>query len=313
AGEVIYEIYSIYRIAESTIRGDYFLESSGSIDIDFSVDSGSTWNDAWSADSPQQGRQSFSIDLGKSRWNLKKPTTYNMASSPGARNPDGSYNMQYVFYGYRYLVRIRITAQNNADDAGVASLEFKNTHMCNKFMLPALLPGRNIITVEGDSVPRGCAVQVHYEWEEGTGRVKHTSTVACTTLPFTYSINVQESDTMKVKCLFHTISVLDADSLEIVRANPSMKNAPESGVLTACPNPFTRYISIQAAFPAHGEAPLNIYDIKGSLIRSLQADSRGHVRWNGRLANGMRAAPGNYIVNFTAAHRTFSKSITLTP
>jgi len=74
-------------------------------------------------------------------------------------------------------------------------------------MLPTLLPGRNVITVEGDALTAGSKLQVEYAWMEGTASKARTEIV--TKLPHVYEIVVDEKDPLKVRCLYQTLTVVD--------------------------------------------------------------------------------------------------------
>ncbi|MFH1760735.1 MAG: hypothetical protein ABIA63_06505 [bacterium] len=210
-GEVIYEIKSIYGIAESFIDVDYHLRSPGEISVEFSVDSGTTWHEAWRADQVNSGRKSSCIDIGRARWDSNKASTFNMASSMGTKEYDKDGNWKWVFYykfyGYRYLVRIRINAEKKVNDVAINAIKFRNTHILNMFMLPTLLPGGNMITVEGDDLPEDCAVKVTYVWEENGTEKSQTNYAA--SLPCSYPVHIEESDTEKIRCKHHVISIID--------------------------------------------------------------------------------------------------------
>src|SRR6185503_5991461 len=96
------------------------------------------------------------------------------------------------FTGFQYQVRVRILAESDPAKVGLSGLKFSNTHQCNIGMLPTLLPGSNIITVEGESLSPGAAIKVEYAWMENGATRTRTETV--TKLPHTFEIQVAEKD-----------------------------------------------------------------------------------------------------------------------
>jgi hypothetical protein len=203
-GNVVYQVRSIYPFAESFITGSYYLRSSGRVGIDFSLDSGATWIAVMDATTVQPTVVPFSIDIGKARWNAGLPSPYNMPDRDSQFSDASDPRFSAVkFFGFQYLVRIRIRADADLGDAGLASLTLKNTHQLNIGMLPTLLPGLNTITVQGELTP-GSILEVVYAWlEEG---LEKTHREVISSLPHVYNIDVAELDPLKVRCLWHTIT-----------------------------------------------------------------------------------------------------------
>ncbi|MFH1761159.1 MAG: hypothetical protein ABIA63_08660 [bacterium] len=303
-GQVIYEIYSIYRIAESFIEADYYLKSPGSIAVDFSTDSGTTWNSAWSTNTVSSGRQHITIDIGKSRWDMNLPATFNMASSR-CEISEGRFS---PFYGYKYLVRIKMQSDNDVNNVGMVSLTFKNIYMLNMFMLPTLLPGQNIITVEGDDLPSGCAVKVDYVWMENG--VQKTHTAACDTLPYAYSINVEEPDTTKIKCVYHTVSVVDTSEVELsaIRTILKLSSKKQALLVYPCPAVLGNSIIFQVADKSGGS--LMIYNSGGRLINILPVDGL-RIFWDGKDNKGKGISSGQYFVRCRGAAGEFSREFSV--
>ena len=208
-GEIVYSIRSIYPFAESVLSGTYSLAAKGQLLIEFSLDEGKTWMPVLTATDVKPDPVSFTIDLGKGRWDRDLPSTYNMPDrdSQFCDAWDPARLASVRFTGFQYQVRVRILAESDATRVGLGSLRFNNTEQCNIGMLPTLLPGRNAITVEGDLLTPGSKLQVEYAWMEGGTSKGHTEVV--TKLPHVYEIVVAEKDPLKVKCLYQTLSVVD--------------------------------------------------------------------------------------------------------
>jgi hypothetical protein len=207
-GEVVYPIRSIYPFAESVVTGAYVLAAPGRITIEFSLDEGKTWIPVLAAAEVGPDPVPFTIDLGKGRWDRDLPSTYNMPDRD-AQFLDAWDSARWEavrFTGFQYQVRIRIRAEEDVARVGISDLRFANTHQCNIGMLPTLLPGVNVVTVEGEALSPGCALKVEYAWMEGGETKTHVETV--TKLPHSYPIRVAEPDPLKVKCLYQTLSVV---------------------------------------------------------------------------------------------------------
>jgi hypothetical protein len=206
-GEVVYAIRNIYPYAESFVKGSYRLRSEGRVAVDFSLDEGKTWIPVLEATAAAPEPVAFALDLGKGRWDKDLPSTYNMPDrdSQFLDYWDVKQWEAVRFTGFQYQVRLRVLAKGNPEDVGVAALRFENTLQCNIGMLPALLPGMNRITVEGESLPAGTVLKVEYAWMEGVETKTHIETAA--KLPHAFDILVKEKDPLKVKCLYQTTSV----------------------------------------------------------------------------------------------------------
>ncbi|HET9866248.1 MAG TPA: hypothetical protein VFQ06_03055, partial [Nitrospira sp.] len=212
-GNVVYQVRSIYPFAESFITGSYYLKSSGRIGIDFSLDLGTTWINVMNATTVQSAAVPFNIDIGKARWNAGLPSPYNMPDRD-SQFSDASDTARFAavkFLGFQYLVRIRIRADADRSTVGLASLTLKNTHQLNIGMLPTLLPGRNTITVQGSDLTPGSILEVEYAWMENGVEKRHKESMSA--LPHVFDITVAETDPLKVRCLWHTITSAAADTV----------------------------------------------------------------------------------------------------
>ena len=69
-------------------------------------------------------------------------------------------------------------------------------------------------------------------------------------------------------------------------------------------NPFHEGTSVLLTLPAAMDVALNIFDVRGRLVRSLIRENRPQgpqsVEWNGRDGGGRDVAPGIYFVRLTS-------------
>lgn len=295
-GNVIYQMYSIYNFSESFIVGSYLIKSAGSVKIDFSVDSGATWTNVLNASTVSASAQNFNIDIGKGRWDAGQTTTYNMCSHiPSTSSNPGYFD---TWFGYRYRVRITISATNNAADVGLVSLSMNNTVMLNMFMLPTLVPGQNNITVDGTEITAGCLLAVKYVWEESGTERNNLTYIG--TIPTTYTIQVNEQDTANVKCKYIEMKVVDVS--EVGLAPHEQWGSVFSPYGSVSPNPFTGAAMVSFRFPtniaAGSQVSAVIFDIQGKKLANycLSPSSSSFV-WNGMDAAGKSISPGVYFVN----------------
>jgi len=209
-GNVVYSIRSIYPFADSVLTGSYRLESKGRIVFELSLDEGKTWIPVLTASEVKPETVPFMIDLGKDRWDQGLPSTYNTADrdSQFCDAWDAAKLAAVRFTGFQYQVRVRILAEEDASKVGLAGLRFDNVHQCNIGMLPTLLPGANVITVEGEELTPGSKLRIEYAWLENGAAKARTETAA--KLPHVFEIQVAEKDPSKVKCLSQTLSVVEA-------------------------------------------------------------------------------------------------------
>jgi len=71
--------------------------------------------------------------------------------------------------------------------------------------------------------------------------------------------------------------------------------APPSA-LSAYPNPFSGAITIKANRFAMQNSPLNVYNLKGQLVRSISLNKAEETVWDGKDSRGREVAPGLYFV-----------------
>jgi len=78
--------------------------------------------------------------------------------------------------------------------------------------------------------------------------------------------------------------------------------------LVATPNPSPRATAIALALPVAGQARIDLYDVRGRLVRPLldkyMPAGRAEIRWDGNDAAGHPAAPGVYLLRLESAGAT---------
>lgn len=308
-GSVVYEIRNIYNYAQCFVEGKYFLKSAGYIKVDFSIDSGATWTNIVNKTATGADTQSFSVEFAKSRWMANQnPTPYNMT----AHGSDWTTS----FFGYRYLVKIMIKANTTPNDVGLASLTFKNTLANNMYTLPALMPGQNSITVEGSQLTAGCALKVTYAWQENG--VNKTDVHYSDALPDNYGIQVNETDTAKVKCTSIEMAVVESPTE--IKPVWNLRTTPPS--LAIFPNPCNGVVRMEI-HPSNmfgsGNARAEIYDINGKMVYSFHDAGRDAIYripafvWDGNNFDGRPVAPGIYLIRISTGDKTLAGNVTVMP
>ena len=83
----------------------------------------------------------------------------------------------------------------------------------------------------------------------------------------------------------------------------------------AYPNPFNPVTTIEYEIGRTGDAKLQIFDLKGQLVRTLADGWHFHgkhtIEWDGTDNNGSRLASGTYIYRLSSTEVSLSKRITL--
>jgi hypothetical protein len=82
---------------------------------------------------------------------------------------------------------------------------------------------------------------------------------------------------------------------------PALPAAESSIALGALPNPFNPTLTVWFTAPTDDRATIEVYDLKGHLVRELwrgdlTAGQRRTAIWNGRDDSGSRVASGTYLV-----------------
>ena len=88
------------------------------------------------------------------------------------------------------------------------------------------------------------------------------------------------------------------------RVGEGVDVVPAETFLTIHPNPGYREASIELATPAAGPVRVDVYDIAGRRVRSLQtgvlAMGEHHLRWDGLDEGGRSVAGGVYFIRASA-------------
>ncbi len=89
----------------------------------------------------------------------------------------------------------------------------------------------------------------------------------------------------------------------------------ETSLSSAYPNPFNPSTTIDYSIAVEGKVTLQVFDIKGSLVKTLVSDlqspSNYSVVWNGRDDSGRMSASGEYFVRLTTPGFSDNTKITL--
>ena len=82
---------------------------------------------------------------------------------------------------------------------------------------------------------------------------------------------------------------------------------PSALSISCFPNPFTDLISLKVESPTNQQVKINIYNVKGQKIKSLQlyaGSGSGQITWNGNDDKGMPVAQGVYFARIADAEHT---------
>jgi hypothetical protein len=103
-----------------------------------------------------------------------------------------------------------------------------------------------------------------------------------------------------------------ADNL-VVDKDPSADRI----TISSSPNPFSRVTDIHFSLPVAGGVSLDIYDVKGQMVRTLVDEvvpaGRHTVSWDGRTNDKRRLAPGTYMSVLTVDGKRVVTKLTLLP
>jgi hypothetical protein len=109
-------------------------------------------------------------------------------------------------------------------------------------------------------------------------------------------------------------SVIDGEARELHRG-VAVVPARELVLEQNHPNPFNPRTAIRFYLPERGGVELNVYDVRGALVRRLARgdfDSGPHaVEWDGTDAHGQPVASGMYVYRLVTDRRALSKKMML--
>ena len=118
-----------------------------------------------------------------------------------------------------------------------------------------------------------------------------------------------------------TISVVDINKIyfELSPVNINERKMPNIAgsfkLLANYPNPFNPSTIIQYVIPKTGTVEINIYDIRGKLIRTIvnqnQTDGLHKAYWDGRDEAGKKAASGIFVYTVKFEKICLSKKMIL--
>jgi HEAT repeat protein len=133
---------------------------------------------------------------------------------------------------YSYLVRARLT-----DGARIERMTIESTVQLNSRSLPALLAGRNKITIHGE-LAKGHAALVTYTWSDLDGKNRYHEAHA-TSLPFTYTITTAGKGWGDVICqsVATAIAVAEDNEGNRVKGNRVAEDVPKPSVVPNGPLP----------------------------------------------------------------------------
>jgi flagellar hook assembly protein FlgD len=83
--------------------------------------------------------------------------------------------------------------------------------------------------------------------------------------------------------------------------------------VTASPNPFFRTTAVQFSLPVASEVKVNVYDVLGRQVRTLQSGrlpaGEHRIVWDGRDANGTSRGGGIYFVRVQVGDQIISTKV----
>jgi hypothetical protein len=106
---------------------------------------------------------------------------------------------------------------------------------------------------------------------------------------------------------------------KLMTSNSSLDNTPEQSMnllkLNAYPNPFASNVTISYDIQQKGNVCLNIYNIKGQLVKSLEYAEKaaGHhdLSWDGKDSYGKLCSSGVYFCKMQHDNHSYSKKLFL--
>lgn len=106
------------------------------------------------------------------------------------------------FGHYEYSIKVAIQSSSKAKDTEIDFFRVETVFQNNIFVLPRLMPGVNVITMEG-LVFSNSVLEVEYFWKDSTG--EHKADHRTRFLPDTFDINLPEQPIEQIRCRSLTI------------------------------------------------------------------------------------------------------------
>lgn len=119
-------------------------------------------------------------------------------------------------------------------------------------------------------------------------------------LPDTMTISTEAETKVYLTSQIDLITFKDFNFFDLVRAE-NLKVPEKFSISNNYPNPFNPSTKLNCFFPAHGKATVQIFDMKGGLVKEIfigevDPGSREFI-WNGNNGRGTSVASGTYIFN----------------
>lgn len=121
---------------------------------------------------------------------------------------------------------------------------------------------------------------------------------------------IQDLDTMEV---IQAQKVMLANLSMPIVANEDLVNSATVALGKIYPNPFAQEANIEFSLKNSSPATIQIYNVKGQLVRTLMQESKGagihNLKWTGTDAQGQKVASGIYYIRLNQDGVTQTKKI----
>jgi hypothetical protein len=243
-GVAIFKVSLPYIVSDAWVKARIVRENlKDEIRFSFSVDDGQTWRTFWEAGNKIGAFNLDHLDFCES-------FDPNQKSRPKIITPFGRYE---------YLLKIEMKAAEKITSCGLESLSLVTVFQHNLFSLPMLLPGRNVILVQGTLDPESI-LRVTYVWDDAKGQGR-TDIVTMATTPYQYEINTKGKNWGDVVCRSIKIEALERNrngGTPSVQKREPTSSGPTSPLSTT---PIEKLIGAYHP-PALKEAPYYIKQIE---------------------------------------------------
>jgi len=112
------------------------------------------------------------------------------------------------------------------------------------------------------------------------------------------------SNLVKQDCDFYYVTIGNANNITPELSSISISNHP---------NPFTPSTTINYSIPKEGNVIINIYNIKGQIVKTLVSESMKSgihsIVWNGDDQNGKKVSAGLYFTRMQANGKTLTNKM----
>lgn len=134
---------------------------------------------------------------------------------------------------------------------------------------------------------------------------------------YTAAIHLDASATIKAKAFLADWepSLTATAEYKVSVSNPEGPEIPVvTGIQEAYPNPFQTDLTLKLGVKeAHQNYHLRIYNLRGERVYQTQGNARGsfELTWDGRDQDGVRLAPGVYLVSFVTGKEQSRRKVVL--